>query len=102
MQSKDEKLVQRAAENGAAALSHLRAQTRSNPRVREVRGRGLMLGIECDAPQSAARACGEALRRGIILLPAGEDGRVLSLTPPLCIERSALEAALDALAKCLI
>ena len=97
----DEKMVQRAAETGAAALAHLRARTRGNPRVRELRGRGLMLGMECDSPQSAARACGEALRRGLILLPAGEDGRVLSLTPPLCIERGALEAALDELAGCL-
>lgn len=96
-----EKLVQRAAETGAAALSHLRARSRGNPRVREVRGRGLMLGVECDSPQSAARACAEALHRGLILLPAGEDGRVLSITPPLCIERGALEAALDELMGCM-
>ena len=38
---------------------------------------------------------------GIILLPSGDDGRVISVTPPLCIERDALIAALEILAECI-
>ena len=33
-----------------------------------------MIGIECDRPETAARACSAALSRGIILLPSGDDG----------------------------
>jgi 4-aminobutyrate aminotransferase-like enzyme len=60
-----------------------------------------MIGIECDRPETAARACSAALSRGIILLPSGDDGRVVSITPPLCIERDVLTAALEILAECI-
>jgi 4-aminobutyrate aminotransferase/(S)-3-amino-2-methylpropionate transaminase len=97
----EEKLLENAAENGAAALEFLRATLSGETRVAEVRGLGLMIGIECDRPETAARACSAALSRGIILLPSGDDGRVLSITPPLCIERDALIAALAILAECI-
>jgi 4-aminobutyrate aminotransferase/(S)-3-amino-2-methylpropionate transaminase len=90
----EEKLVERAAEDGASALAFLRARTRGLRRVTDVRGRGLMLGIECDTPETSLRGCAAALARGVILLPSGDDGRVLSVTPPLCIGRDALEHAL--------
>jgi 4-aminobutyrate aminotransferase/(S)-3-amino-2-methylpropionate transaminase len=91
----EEKLVERAAENGALALAHLRAALADAPGIVDVRGRGLLLAVECDGPERAARACGRALRRGVITLPSGDDGRVLSFTPPLSIEREILELALD-------
>lgn len=90
----DEALVARSAEDGAAALAFLRERTRGLARVAEVRGRGLMLGIACDSADTALRACAAALARGVILLPSGDDGSVLSVTPPLCIGRAALEHAL--------
>jgi 4-aminobutyrate aminotransferase-like enzyme len=97
----EEKLAERAAELGAAALALLREATHGNPRVVECRGLGLLLGIECDAPATALRACGEALRRGLIVIPSGDDGRVIAVTPPLVIDRDALLAALGALAGCI-
>jgi 4-aminobutyrate aminotransferase/(S)-3-amino-2-methylpropionate transaminase len=97
----EEKLVEVAAESGAAALEFLRGRLGGEARVTEVRGLGLMIGIECDPPETAARACSAALSRGIILLPSGDDGSVLSITPPLCIERDALIAALGIVAECI-
>ena len=97
----EEKLVERAAEDGSAALALLEGELAGHPGVRDVRGRGLMLGVECDTPGRAARAVGEALRRGVILLPSGDDGRVLSITPPLPIGREPLGDALGILIECL-
>jgi 4-aminobutyrate aminotransferase/(S)-3-amino-2-methylpropionate transaminase len=97
----EEKLAERAAELGAVALAFLRDAMRGNPRVVEVRGLGLLLGIECDTPASALRACASALRRGVIVIPSGDDGRVLAVTPPLVIGRDALLSALALLAECL-
>jgi len=91
----EEKLVERAAENGAQALAQLRAALANDPGIVDVRGRGLLLAVECDGPERAARACGRALRRGVIVLPSGDDGRVLSFTPPLSIEGEILQLALD-------
>jgi 4-aminobutyrate aminotransferase/(S)-3-amino-2-methylpropionate transaminase len=94
----DEKLVQRAAETGARALAFLRHRLAGAPGVTEVRGRGLLLGVECDGPERVARAVARALARGVIALPSGDDGRVLSLTPPLCIDADLLGVLAEALA----
>ena len=97
----DEGLVARAAETGAAALAFLAERTAGLPAVKEVRGVGLMIGIECDTGERAAKAVAGALRRGVLLLPAGDDGRVLSVTPPLCIEPDTLLAGLAEVLACL-
>ena len=97
----EEKLAARAAELGGVALAFLREATRRHAGVVECRGLGLLLGIECDSPQRALRACVAALRRGVIVIPSGEDGRVIAVTPPLVIGRDALLAALAVLAECL-
>jgi 4-aminobutyrate aminotransferase/(S)-3-amino-2-methylpropionate transaminase len=95
----EEKLVERAAETGARALVHLRARLSGVAGVADIRGRGLLLGIECDGPERAARTCAGALERGVIALSSGDDARVVSVTPPLSIETSILEPALDVLAE---
>jgi 4-aminobutyrate aminotransferase/(S)-3-amino-2-methylpropionate transaminase len=94
---REEKLVERAAELGAAALERLRARLAGRASVREVRGLGLLLGVECVSAAACAEACARALARGVIALPSGDDGRVISLTPPLAIGREALLFALDVL-----
>lgn len=97
----DEKLVERAASNGIAALARLDERVRGRKGVVEVRGRGLVLAIECDTKERAVRACARALADGVIALLSGDDGRVVSLTPPLCIEREILERAIDIVADAL-
>ena len=97
----DEKLVERSAERGSAALAQLRARLAGARGIVDVRGRGLLLAVECDTPERSLRACGEALRRGVIVVPSGDDGRVVAITPPLSIEADALAGALDLLADCL-
>jgi 4-aminobutyrate aminotransferase/(S)-3-amino-2-methylpropionate transaminase len=96
----EEGLVARAAATGARALDFLRKESAAAPRVVECRGLGLMIGIECDDPHTAADACRAALARGVIVLPAGDDGRVLSVTPPLCIDEEALLGALGVVLAC--
>ena len=69
--------------------------------MRDVRGRGLMLGIECAHPEDAARASQRCLERGVIAIPSGARAEVLSLTPPLSIEEDILAAALGCVVECL-
>lgn len=84
-------LPARAADVGAWALDRLRAL--HSPRIREVRGLGLMIGIELrerSAPiQKALQEC------GVLVLGAGPN--VLRMLPPLVITREELGRALDAL-----
>lgn len=94
----DEKLVARAAELGERALARLGALLAGTDGVREVRGLGLLLGIELESASHALGACLEALRRGVIALPSGDEGTVVSVTPPLTIEAALLDDALGILA----
>lgn len=97
----DEKLVERAAELGGVALAELRRTLAGRSGVRDVRGRGLLLAIECDTGERALRACGEALRRGVIVVPSGDRGEVIAITPPLSIEQDLLQLALGRVAEAL-
>lgn len=91
----EEKFVEHAAQLGAIALEHLRVRCLKRPGIVEVRGRGLLLAVELDTPERAGNACTRALEFGVILLPDGDDGRVLSICPPLCIDRELLEHGID-------
>jgi len=93
----EEKLVERAARVGAVAMQRLTSRLADAATVREVRGRGLMIGIECTQPEVALTTCRAALERGVIALPSGEGGQVISITPPLSISDDALEFGIDVL-----
>jgi 4-aminobutyrate aminotransferase-like enzyme len=94
----EEKLVERSAELGAFALDRL--QRRLGDRY-GVRGRGLLLGIECGGGEHARHACLRALGAGVIAMQSGERGEVVAITPPLSIERDVLVLALDVVAESL-
>jgi 4-aminobutyrate aminotransferase/(S)-3-amino-2-methylpropionate transaminase len=87
-----EGLPARARALGDATLATLRSALEASPHVVEVRGRGLMIGIELREPRRAHAVMMAALRRGWIVLPEGEHGEVLTLTPPLTIDAALLEA----------
>jgi len=92
-----ENLPARAAALGESALKRLRDALADVADVCEVRGLGLMIGIEFESGERAQSVCRTALQRGVIALPSGDRGQVLSLTPPLCIEDTTLSLALDIL-----
>jgi 4-aminobutyrate aminotransferase/(S)-3-amino-2-methylpropionate transaminase len=92
-----EDLPSRAAAVGVRFQEALKAV----PGVREVRGRGLLVGAVLQDGRTALAASRALLRRGWIVLPAGEKGDVLEYTPPLTIPTALLEAAVDVLAEVL-
>lgn len=97
----DEQLVAAAASKGARLKALLRAGLAAVPGIVEVRGRGLMLGIEfadlgpLTAGQRVGATVGRALRAGVIVLPCGQGGEVLQLTPPACITGAQLACLAD-------
>jgi acetylornithine/succinyldiaminopimelate/putrescine aminotransferase len=60
-----------------------------------VRGRGLALGLPCDAVSVSQRLLG----RGVVAVPAGRAGDVLEISPPLTIPVAVLESALAVVAE---
>ncbi len=93
----EEKLADRAAATGAVALERLAAKLSGAKSVADVRGLGLMLGVELASGEQAHGVVTHCLERGVILLPSGDDGRVVSITPPLGIDADVLLHALDVL-----
>jgi 4-aminobutyrate aminotransferase len=101
-------LINRAHQLGIETMEKVRSF--DSPVIGEVRGRGLMIGIELvedkasKTPLAAEKAGGiavECLRRGVIMVPCGRNGNVLRLMPSLTIPRSYLFGALDILGQVL-
>jgi acetylornithine/LysW-gamma-L-lysine aminotransferase len=87
----EQDLASRAARLGAWFVEQLRGLDSS--KIRDVRGLGLMIGIEL---QESAQPCLLALQeRGILAMTAGPN--VLRLLPPLVIEQSDLREVVEAL-----
>lgn len=89
-------LPDRANLLGEEVRSRLEA-LRSNSYVRDVRGRGLLYAVELARPEQAAQTVRTALRNGIIFLQSGIDGNVVTISPPLVIDRAQLDNALNVL-----
>jgi adenosylmethionine-8-amino-7-oxononanoate aminotransferase len=84
----------------AAQLAELLAnRVVPNPAVREVRQRGLMVGVELAPPRDGLRwgrrVCAGAVDRGVLLRPLGD---VVVLMPPLTITDDEVARVVDALA----
>lgn len=94
----DEKLPERAAELGGWFMEQLLAI--DAPCVKEVRGKGLMIGVEIHESHGAARPYCEALMEAGILAKETHE-QVIRFAPPLVVEREALEWAVPKIAEVL-
>ncbi len=89
--TKEEKLVENAAERGAFFIDKLR-KVRSR-HIKEVRGRGLLIGIELyPAAGGARRFCEELMKEGLLCKETHEN--VIRFAPPLIIREKDLNWAL--------
>ncbi len=102
-----EGLVEQAARVGAHALDRLHDMKRRHRLVGDVRGRGLLLGLDLvtdreaksPAADAADRVLYRALSRGLSFKTT--MGHVLTLTPPLITTLAQMDQALDILDDCL-
>lgn len=91
----NDQVVERAAATGKYLFEKLAAL--KSPRVKSVRGKGLLVGIELDAP--AGPLVTMMRDQGVIVGSAGEN--VLRLTPPLIVSRAQCDQAIATLEKAL-
>ena len=94
-----ERLVDNAAAMGARLQAGLRDLQAEHPGIGDVRGRGLMVGVEFtrsgepDAA-TAGRVQGECIRRDLLLLTCGTYGNVIRWIPPLVVQAGEIDEAL--------
>lgn len=96
---KDNDLVTRSRTLGEEILTELRSIVTGHfgEVVREVRGRGLMLGIEFAEPGPAGDLLIELIQHGVIANHSLNSHLVLRLTPPAVLERTDLEFLYEAM-----
>jgi 4-aminobutyrate aminotransferase len=103
----EESLMENAARMGAYLKERLLEWPARFPIVGDVRGLGLMIGVELvrdqktkeKAPDLRERVVDLAFERGLLILGAGDS--TLRLCPPLVISREQCDFAVDTLEKCL-
>jgi 4-aminobutyrate aminotransferase len=98
---KEEKLLENANKQGVYALKRLNEFAQKNSVVGEVRGKGLMIGVELvenkedkkPASEKARQVMVRSWKRGVAIVTCGVS--TLRLSPPLTMQREMLDAGLD-------
>jgi putrescine aminotransferase len=117
---KDEGLVAKSAASGARLLDGLRRRVGGHPFVKEIRGRGALVGLELGptgagwfdrlaasvVEQVSERVFGQwlalrLLENGIVAQPASQQWNVLKLEPPLTAGDGEIDALVDAIGRVL-
>jgi 4-aminobutyrate aminotransferase/(S)-3-amino-2-methylpropionate transaminase len=93
-----ERVLERVEAVGRRLTTSLGERLSGKRGVAEIRGLGLLLGIELHGRGAGSRVAAAALRRGVILLPAGDEGQVVELTPAVTLTAAQSDRAADALA----
>jgi ornithine--oxo-acid transaminase len=94
----EEGMIENAARMGDYFLSSLKAM--KSPYVKEVRGMGLMIGIELFPEAGGARRfCEELMHRGLLCKETHEN--VIRMAPPLIIKKGEVDWAMERIASVL-
>ncbi len=90
----EEKLPGRADRVGGYLIERLRGMAARTPAIKEVRGKGLLVGVELDRPAGPlVTACRD---RGLLVLTAGDN--VVRMTPPLVVGEADVDQAIETVA----
>jgi len=103
-----ENLASQATDTGNYAMAKLRDLQKQNPLIGEVRGLGLMIGVELVKDEDLTPATAEAdaireslFRQGVLVGVGGVYGNVIRFQPPLIITRQQIDMALGCFATAL-
>ncbi|MEK5261920.1 acetylornithine transaminase [Paenibacillus sp. FSL L8-0663] len=91
----DDKLPERAAEMGDYLFHSLQKQLGDSPFVKDIRGKGLMVGIECAEPVAELVLAGQ--KKGILFITAGPN--VIRLLPNLYVTKNEIDQAVTWIAE---
>lgn len=101
---KEERLLQNAQNMGAYALKQLEKLKEKHDLIKNVRGVGLMIGIELQniktgKPNGEAvlKVLDDCLERGVLFYLCGNSGEVIRMIPPLTISKEQVDTGIDIL-----
>jgi len=95
----EERLPQRAAQLGAYLLERLRELQRRHPgMIRDVRGKGLLIGMEFPDPDLVLLITADAMERGVIVFYSLNKPECFRIAPPLVVTEAQIDRAVEVLA----
>ncbi len=101
-------IPQHAADTGEYAMGKLRELQKNNPLIGDVRGLGLMIGVELVKDTKLTPAVAETevvrdslFRQGVLVGVGGVNGNVIRFQPPLIITKKQIDQAIAAFAEAL-
>ena len=104
----EENLLENTQEVGSYAISRLLEMKEEFPIIRDVRGVGLMIGIELGDPQTGEpsgqtvmNVLDHCLKNGVLFYLCGNSGEVIRMIPPLTVTKEQIDAGLDVLREAL-
>jgi len=96
---RDEKLAEKSAAKGTLLMQKLQDLADRSPHVKEVRGKGLFIGIEVKE-KNAMALCRKLLSHGMVTNDS--HGHTIRISPPLIIDDSEIEFMVEQLKKVLL
>jgi len=103
-----EKLAERATVAGERFMGNLAELSRKYPILGDVRGKGLMIGLEIVDPKNKAPAAKAAkqmelsmIKRGALISTTGVNANILRITPPLVITDAQVDRSCEIVEACL-
>lgn len=97
-----ERLIERAVMIGNLLRDSWERLASQTPAIAEVRGAGAMIGVEFEDPAVSDRVVRAALKRGVMSMKAGPDGRVIRHLMPLVITEDQVTEAMAVFESCLL
>jgi 4-aminobutyrate aminotransferase len=91
----EEELIENAAQIGGYLLKRLAALRSEHSALVDVRGLGLMIGLEFQSGEQAKAVSEGCFQRGLLILECGRKS--VRLSPPLVVSREEVDVALDIL-----
>ncbi|MEK7773301.1 MAG: aspartate aminotransferase family protein [Deltaproteobacteria bacterium] len=94
-------ILENASKIGGYAVERLRAMRKKHPSIGDVRGIGLMIGVEFVKKDNSPdrgflkQVMDGCLSRGLIIIECGPDKNVARLMPPLTVNKTEMDKALD-------
>lgn len=98
---RDEKLAENAAARGAQLVAGLKKLQATHPYIGDVRGLGLMIGVEFNVAGKAEEIAKACIEKKLLLLTCGVDKSVIRWVPPLVVSEQEIDEALGIFASVL-
>lgn len=87
-------LLENAASLGDYMQKKLKKLMKKYPVIKDVRGLGLMIGVELDSPETVKAIRNKCLENGLVLISCGPHDNVIRLVPPLSVKKGEVDKAL--------